>query len=110
MMFIFFSISRSTPPILITLMIPTGACYDLEAQCSNYLMRLFYVTKQSHLCSMMSEQPIESFYIVKNDLPSTMLLHSGTINTLSTFKWTLLNYQVIHNFSHRFFISIKCIS
>jgi hypothetical protein len=46
----------------------------------NYLMRVSYFTKQSHLCFMMSEQPIE-LSLVKIELLSNTLgpLHTKAV-------------------------------
>ena len=46
-------------------------------QCYNYSIRLAYFTKQSHLCSMMSEQLIE-LSLVEIELMSKTLLHCMT--------------------------------
>ena len=56
-----------------TLIMPIIACYY------NYLLRMKYFTKQSHLCSIMSYQPIE-LSLVRIELLSKMLLHGMTLN------------------------------
>lgn len=59
-----------------TLIIPMSVCYlklGVTLQ-YNYLTRMHHFKKQSHVCSNMSEQPIE-LSLVENKLLTKTLLH-----------------------------------
>ena len=49
-------------------------------QCYKYLLGMSCSTKQSHLCSIMFEQPLE-LLLVKIKLMSKMLLHCISLNS-----------------------------
>lgn len=63
-----------------TLIIPISVCCYLELRNAiNFLTRVYNFTKQSDLCSIMSEQPMK-LLLIKLELPSETILHCVNLN------------------------------